>query len=125
MFPIYYPIDDIIVGNLVHFSERIQFIRLKFFCTSWSRSRSWYATWRHAWPNRRILGGGPLGLVLPCIETVGCGSGQCFPQITESCLIVMFVYGIAFNHREYSDLSRGSRNTGVFCSVARHPFLLR
>ena len=49
---------------------------------------------------------------------------QCFLQITESCLVVMFVCGIAFIHREYSDLSRGSRNTGVFCSVARHPFLL-
>ena len=69
--------------------------------------------------------GGSLCLVLPFIETVGYYSGQCFSQITESCLVVMFVYGIAFIHREYSASLRCSRNTGVFRSVARHPFLLR
>ena len=72
--------------------------------------------------------GGSLGLVLTFIETVGYDSGQCFSQITESSLVVMFVYGIAFIHSECSALSRGSRNTGLtslpFCYTASFPVVI-
>ena len=86
MFLNYYPIDDIIVGNPVPFSEKIKFIRLT---VTHFHGRFFVLRGAEVSLGMQLGGtpgqtdGGSLGLVVHFIETVGYDSGHCFFEITE------------------------------------------